>query len=100
MLSPDQSRHVATSRNERLPGKAVGPYTIGAQQPFILTVTRTGIELGTRKLEGYWLWLIDWHYSGICLIEQRETTEHLCQSSRHFNAIFMTCFAVSSPAAQ
>jgi hypothetical protein len=33
MLSPDQLRHVATGRDGILPGKALDPYTIGAQQP-------------------------------------------------------------------
>jgi hypothetical protein len=47
MLSPDQLRHVAAGRDGRLPDKALGPYTTGAQQPFRLTGTRVGLELGT-----------------------------------------------------
>jgi hypothetical protein len=39
-ILPDQSRHVATGRDGRLPGKVLGPYTIVAQQPFRLTGTR------------------------------------------------------------
>jgi hypothetical protein len=41
-------RHVATGRDRRLPGKALDPCTISAQQPFRLTVTRIGVKLSTR----------------------------------------------------
>jgi hypothetical protein len=48
MLLPDQLNQLATGRDGTLPGKAVGPCTIGAQQPFRLTGTMIGIELSTR----------------------------------------------------
>jgi hypothetical protein len=53
MLSPDQmtTNHVATDRDERLPGKVPSLYTIGAQQPFSLTGTRIGVELVTRIID-------------------------------------------------
>jgi hypothetical protein len=37
-------RLVATGRDGMLPGKALGPYIIGAQQPFWLIETRIGVE--------------------------------------------------------
>jgi hypothetical protein len=55
MFSPDQVRHVATGKDGRLPGKTLGPCTLGAQQPFRLTRTRIGVELSTigyRKVIG------------------------------------------------
>jgi hypothetical protein len=57
MLSPDQLKHVATGRDGELLGKALGPYTIGAQQSFRLTRIRIGVEWGTRigKVIGYGL---------------------------------------------
>jgi hypothetical protein len=47
MLSPDQLRHGATGKDGWLPGKAIGPYTKGSQQPFRLTGTKIGVDLGT-----------------------------------------------------
>jgi hypothetical protein len=79
MLSPDQLRQVATGRDRRLPGKALGPYTIGAQQSLGIDRIKDRVELmGTRMFEGYRLWPIDRSQpiTGICLVEQRETTEH------------------------
>jgi hypothetical protein len=48
IILPGQLMHVATDRNRSLPGKALVPYTIGAQHHFKLTGTKIGVELGTR----------------------------------------------------
>jgi hypothetical protein len=34
-----------------------------------------------------------YYYSGICLVKQKETTEHLCQSNIHLNVTFMIFLA-------